>query len=144
MAKDEMLVEVKKLISIGKEKGFITYDELNSSLPAELVSSERMSHLMTIFGEMDIEIVDAPDGESTRSKKPAARKAAADDDGDEKEEKEESEETEKRIDLTPGVLSRTDDPVRLYLKEMGSVALLSREGEIEIAKRIDPRPVGSH
>jgi RNA polymerase primary sigma factor len=138
MAKDEMLVEVKKLIAIGKEKGFITYDELNSSLPAELVSSERMSHLMTIFGEMDIEIVDAPDSEQGRGKKPAARKAAAaDDDADEKEEKEESEETEKRIDLTPGVLSRTDDPVRLYLKEMGSVALLSREGEIEIAKRIE-------
>ena len=113
MAKDEMLVEVKKLISIGKEKGFITYDELNSSLPAELVSSERMSHLMTIFGEMDIEIVDAPEGEQGRGKKPAARKAASDDDADEKEEKEESEETEKRIDLTPGVLSRTDDPVRL-------------------------------
>jgi RNA polymerase primary sigma factor len=138
MAKDEMLVEVKKLISIGKEKGFITYDELNSSLPAELVSSERMSHLMTIFGEMDIEIVDAPEGGQARGKRPAARKAAAaDDDGDDKEEKEESEESEKRIDLTPGVLSRTDDPVRLYLKEMGSVALLSREGEIEIAKRIE-------
>ncbi|OGW66791.1 MAG: RNA polymerase sigma factor RpoD [Nitrospirae bacterium RIFCSPLOWO2_02_FULL_62_14] len=137
MAKDEMLVEVKKLIAIGKEKGFITYDELNSSLPAELVSTERMSHLMTIFGEMDIEIVDAPDGEQGRGKKPAGRKAASNDDADEKEEKEESEETEKRIDLTPGVLSRTDDPVRLYLKEMGSVALLSREGEIEIAKRIE-------
>jgi len=137
MAKDEMLVEVKKLIAIGKEKGFITYDELNSSLPAELVSTERISHLMTIFGEMDIEIVDAPDGEQGRGKKPAGRKASSDDDADEKEEKEESEETEKRIDLTPGVLSRTDDPVRLYLKEMGSVALLSREGEIEIAKRIE-------
>ncbi len=138
MAKDEMLVEVKKLIAIGKEKGFITYDELNSSLPAELVSSERMSHLMTIFGEMDIEIVDAPEGETARGKKPAARKtSSSDDDADEKEEKDESEEGEKRIDLTPGVLSRTDDPVRLYLKEMGSVALLSREGEIEIAKRIE-------
>ncbi len=143
MPKDEMLVEVKKLIAIGKEKGFITYDELNSSLPAELVSSERMSHLMTIFGEMDIEIVDAPEGGQGRGKKPAARKAAADDDADEKDdkdekdEKEESEGSERRIDLTPGVLSRTDDPVRLYLKEMGSVALLSREGEIEIAKRIE-------
>jgi len=137
MAKDEMLVEVKKLISIGKEKGFITYDELNSSLPAELVSSERMSHLMTIFGEMDIEIVDAPDGEAGRGKKASARKASADDDPDDKEEKEESEDNGRRIDLTPGVLSRTDDPVRLYLKEMGSVALLSREGEIEIAKRIE-------
>jgi RNA polymerase primary sigma factor len=136
MAKDEMLVEVKKLIAIGKEKGFITYDELNSSLPAEMVSSERMSHLMTIFGEMDIEIVDAPEGEQARGVKKPAKARAADSD-DEDDEKEESEGAGKRIDLTPGVLSRTDDPVRLYLKEMGSVALLSREGEIEIAKRIE-------
>jgi len=136
MAKDEMLVEVKKLIAIGKDKGFITYDELSSSLPAELVSSERMTHLMTIFGEMDIEIVDAPEGEQARSaKKPSKARDAESDDED--EEKEGSEGNKKRIDLTPGVLSRTDDPVRLYLKEMGSVALLSREGEIEIAKRIE-------
>src|SRR6266545_2793310 len=102
MPKDEMLVEVKKLIAVGKEKGFLNYDELNSSLPAELVSSERMSHLMTIFGEMDIEIVDAPEGERGRGKKPAARVATVDDDADdkdEKDEKEESEESEKRIDL---------------------------------------------
>ncbi len=140
MAKDEMLVEVKKLISIGKEKGFLTYDELNSSLPAEMVSSERLSNLMTIFGEMDIEIVDAPEGGEREGRKPSTRSASSDDEAeerDDKEEKEESEESEKRIDLTPGVLSRTDDPVRLYLKEMGSVALLSREGEIEIAKRIE-------
>jgi len=137
MAKDETLIEVKKLISLGKEKGFITYDELNNSLPPDMVSSERMSHLMTIFDEMDIEIVDAPEGEAGLGKKPAVRAAASEDEAEEKEEKEETEELEKRIDLTPGVLSRTDDPVRLYLKEMGSVALLSREGEIEIAKRIE-------
>jgi RNA polymerase primary sigma factor len=137
MAKDETLIEVKKLISLGKEKGFITYDELNHSLPPDMVSSERMSHLMTIFDEMDIEIVDAPEGEAGLGKKPAVRAAASEDEAEEKEEKEETEEVEKRIDLTPGVLSRTDDPVRLYLKEMGSVALLSREGEIEIAKRIE-------
>ena len=137
MAKDEMLVEVKKLIAIGKDKGFITYDELSSSLPAELVSSERMTHLMTIFGEMDIEIVDAPEGEQARSAKKPSKARDAESNDDEDEEKEGSEGNKKRIDLTPGVLSRTDDPVRLYLKEMGSVALLSREGEIEIAKRIE-------
>src|SRR5438034_987134 len=131
MAKEEMLGEVKKLISRGKEKGYLTYEELNSTLPADLVSSEQLSNLMTIFGEMDIEIVDAAEGD--RAQKMADGGEAA----EEAPETEELEEGEKEIDLTPGVLSRTDDPVRLYLKEMGSVALLSREGEIEIAKRIE-------
>ncbi|BCA53567.1 RNA polymerase, sigma 70 factor [Nitrospira sp. KM1] len=132
MAKQELLVEVKKLISIGKEKGFLTYDELNSTLPAEVVSSEQFGSIMTMFGEMDIEIVDAPEG-GERQQKGRDREEAA----DESEEADGGEENEKEIDLTPGALSRTDDPVRLYLKEMGSVALLSREGEIEIAKRIE-------
>jgi RNA polymerase primary sigma factor len=132
MPKQELLVEVKKLISIGKEKGFLTYDELNSTLPADVVSSEQFGSIMTMFGEMDIEIVDAPDGE----RQPKGR-GDQDEGGDEAEEGDSGEDNEKEIDLTPGALSRTDDPVRLYLKEMGSVALLSREGEIEIAKRIE-------
>ena len=134
MAKQELLVEVKKLISIGKEKGFLTYDELNSTLPAEVVSSEQFGSIMTMFGEMDIEIVDAPEGERHQKN----RNAAPDqEEAGEDTEDSEAEDNEKEIDLTPGALSRTDDPVRLYLKEMGSVALLSREGEIEIAKRIE-------
>src|SRR5512146_3062839 len=133
MAKQELLVEVKKLISIGKEKGFLTYDELNSTLPAEVVSSEQFGSIMTMFGEMDIEIVDAPDGDRQQKSRGGEEEEA----GEEGEEGEAAEENEKEIDLTPGALSRTDDPVRLYLKEMGSVALLSREGEIEIAKRIE-------
>ncbi|MBI5411484.1 MAG: RNA polymerase sigma factor RpoD [Nitrospirae bacterium] len=131
MPKEALLGEVKKLISRGKEKGYLTYEELNSTLPAEMVSSEQLGNLMTIFGEMDIEIVEAADGD--RFQKMADGEEAT----EEVEEKEEAEEEEKEIDLTPGILSRTDDPVRLYLKEMGSVALLSREGEIEIAKRIE-------
>ncbi len=134
MAKQELLVEVKKLISIGKEKGFLTYDELNSTLPAEVVSSEQFGSIMTMFGEMDIEIVDAPEGTERQQK---SRGGDQDEAAEEVEESEAGEENEKEIDLTPGALSRTDDPVRLYLKEMGSVALLSREGEIEIAKRIE-------
>ena len=134
MAKQELLVEVKKLISIGKEKGFLTYDELNSTLPAEVVSSEQFGSIMTMFGEMDIEIVDAPEGERHQKSRPAAEPEEA---GEEADEGDAGEDSEKEIDLTPGALSRTDDPVRLYLKEMGSVALLSREGEIEIAKRIE-------
>jgi len=132
MPKQDLLIEVKKLIAIGKEKGFLTYDELNSTLPAEVVSSEQFGSIMAMFGEMDIEIVDAPEGGGDRPRKSRDSEDASDDD-----EGEAGDENEKEIDLTPGALSRTDDPVRLYLKEMGSVALLSREGEIEIAKRIE-------
>jgi RNA polymerase primary sigma factor len=131
MPKQELLGEVKKLINLGKEKGFLTYDDLNSTLPADVVSSDQFSTIMTMFGEMDIEIVES--AETERTSKAAEGEEAI----EESEEAEASEENEKEIDLTPGALSRTDDPVRLYLKEMGSVALLSREGEIEIAKRIE-------
>jgi RNA polymerase primary sigma factor len=132
MSKQELLGEVKKLISIGKEKGFLTYDELNSTLPAEVVSSDQFGSIMAMFGEMDIEIVEATEGERVAKR--------SDGEGGEESEEVESDsedDNDKAIDLTPGALSRTDDPVRLYLKEMGSVALLSREGEIEIAKRIE-------
>ena len=131
MPKQELLGEVKKLINLGKEKGFLTYDDLNSTLPAEVVSSEQFGTIMTMFGEMDIEIVESADAE--RTTKATDNEEAM----EESEEGEALEDNEKEIDLTPGALSRTDDPVRLYLKEMGSVALLSREGEIEIAKRIE-------
>jgi RNA polymerase primary sigma factor len=143
MAKPELLGEVKKLISLGKEKGFLTYDELNSTLPAEVVSSEQFGSIMTMFGEMDIEIVDAPEGERIRKARDTEEASEEGEEADVEagagagEENEKDEKDEKEIDLTPGALSRTDDPVRLYLKEMGSVALLSREGEIEIAKRIE-------
>jgi RNA polymerase primary sigma factor len=138
MAKDEKVDEVKQLISLGKEKGYLTYDELNNALPADMVSSEQIDNLMMMFGEMDIEIIDTPEEE--RYQKMMAEpeeereefKVLA-----EVEEEVEEEEKVKEIDLTPGVLSRTADPVRLYLKEMGSVPLLSREGEIEIAKKIE-------
>ena len=133
MPKQELLGEVKKLINLGKEKGFLTYDDLNSTLPADVVSSDQFSTIMTMFGEMDIEIVESADTERT----PKAAAADGEEAIEETEEGEAPEENEKEIDLTPGALSRTDDPVRLYLKEMGSVALLSREGEIEIAKRIE-------
>ena len=130
MPKQEFMSEVKKLISIGKEKGFLTYEELNSTLPPDVVSPDQLNTLVTMFGEMDIDIVES--GDAQRQPKAAeSREAEDEDEGDA------SEENEREIDLTPGALSRTDDPVRLYLKEMGSVALLSREGEIEIAKRIE-------
>ncbi|MBI4715661.1 MAG: sigma-70 family RNA polymerase sigma factor, partial [Nitrospirae bacterium] len=123
MAKDDKLAEVQQLISMGREKGFLTYDELNHALPEDVVSSEEMDNIMMMFGEMDINIIDGNDEE--RYQKLLT--------GEEIEEEEEKEE----IDLTPGVISKTDDPVRLYLKEMGNVSLLSREGEVAIAKRIE-------
>ncbi|TAL08856.1 MAG: RNA polymerase sigma factor RpoD [Nitrospirae bacterium] len=133
MPKEERTEEVKRLISMGKEKGFLTYRDLNTNLPADQVSTDRLSSLMTMFGEMDIEIIDSPEGERYQQMMSDGEGPA-----EESEEAEETEEVEeKKIDLTPGDLARTDDPVRLYLKEMGSVSLLSREGEIEIAKRIE-------
>src|SRR3989441_4281375 len=132
MRKEDKTDEVKRLIYMGKEKVFLTYRDLNTTLPADMVSSERLSSLMTMFGEMDIEIIDSPEGERYQQMMSDGESTT-----EEAEEVGEAEEEEKKIDLTPGDLARTDDPVRLYLKEMGSVSLLSREGEIEIAKRIE-------
>jgi RNA polymerase primary sigma factor len=139
MSKDEKLDEVKNLISLGKEKGFLTYDELNNALPADVLSSEQIDNLMVMFGEMDIEVVDSGDEGRFPPLGEAEEELEELEDGEEVGEEflEDGEEKEKEIDLTPGILNRTDDPVRLYLKEIGSVHLLSREGEIEIAKRIE-------
>src|SRR5579884_291635 len=138
MSKEEKMEEVKQLISLGKEKGFLTYEELNNALPADVLSSDQLDHIMMMFGEMDIEVIDPE--EAGRFQQMAVE---SDEEVEEVEEIEEvdeeivGEEREKEIDLTPGAVSRTDDPVRLYLREIGSVPLLSREGEIEIAKRIE-------
>ena len=120
MMKDEKMTEVQHLISVGKEKGYLTYDELNNALPEDIISSDEMDSIMMMFGEMDIDIIDHVDEENYQ-------KLIA-------EEVEEEEKEEKEIGIG---IARTDDPVRLYLKEMGDVSLLSREGEIEIAKRIE-------
>jgi RNA polymerase primary sigma factor len=137
MGKEEKMDEVKQLISIGKEKGFLTYDDLNNALPAEGLSSEQLDNIMMIFGEMEIEVIDSAD-ESRYQRIGVVEPAEELEEIEEVEDlAEELFEEEKEIDLTPGILSRTDDPVRLYLREIGSVPLLSREGEIEIAKRIE-------
>jgi len=121
MAKDEKIAEVQHLISVGKEKGYLTYDELNNALPEDFVSSDEMDSIMIMFGEMEIDIVDQIEEENYH-------KIAAE------EEIEEEEKEERELGIA---IARLDDPVRLYLKEMGDVSLLSREGEIEIAKRIE-------
>ncbi len=142
MAKEEKLDEVKQLINVGKEKGYLTYDDLNNVLPPEISSSEQIENIMNIFGDMDIEVIDsgqeeryariieAEEGEEETAK----TRTYSDLDFEEEEEEEEEEEA---LDLTPGTIGKTDDPVRMYLREMGTVSLLSREGEIEIAKRIE-------
>jgi RNA polymerase primary sigma factor len=116
--------EVKKLIDLGKEKGYLTYDDVNDMLPAEVVSPDQIDDVMSIFGEMDIEVVDA--------NQRVALSGAAEELADEDEE-------EKDVDseLDSDVVGKTGDPVRMYLREMGTVSLLSREGEVEIAKKIE-------
>ncbi len=125
MSKKTSMEEVQQLIDLGKEKGFLTYDEVNDLLPADMVSSDQLDDVMSMFGEMDIEVVD--------SEQKIALKDRSLDDGIEGDEEEEEEEG----DFEAGVLGRTSDPVRMYLREMGQVSLLTREGEVEIAKRIE-------
>lgn len=116
---DTTEVAVKKMIAKAKERGYISYDELNAALPTEEMSSEKIEDVMTMLSEMGINVIDGDEAEEPEPEK--------------EEEKEEFKATEKK----DGVGDRTDDPVRMYLREMGSVELLSREGEIAIAKRIE-------
>ena len=117
------VTEVNQLISLGKEKGYLTYEEVNDVLPANLVAPEQIDDLMHIFGENEIDIVDT----AAKNDKPVEL------------------ETEKEEEPARGTRARAakpdnvtiDDPVRMYLREMGTISLLTREGEVEIAKRIE-------
>src|SRR5262245_43956280 len=127
MSEEPRLEELDRLITIGKQKGFLTYDEVNDALPSDIVSLDQLDDIMMMFGAMDIEIVDSAKAARLPSEvveRPAP--AEEDDDG-----------PLDTIDLTPGPVGRTEDPVRLYLREMGRVSLLTREGEIALAKRIE-------
>jgi RNA polymerase primary sigma factor len=124
LSKPEM-DDIKRLITVGKEKGYLTYDEVNEALPEELVSAEKLDDMMMIFDEMDIEIVDS------EQQVQVVRESSGTDsdslmDGDD-------EEMQMEADAT----ARVTDPVKMYLREMGQVCLLTREGEVEIAKRIE-------
>lgn len=118
------LDEVKQLIDLGKEKGFLTFDEVNDILPPD-IATEQIDDVMGIFGDMDIEIV-----ETAQKVKIPKMKMDMD-------EEEEIEGEADEVEFEPGSIGRTSDPVRMYLREMGSVSLLTREGEVEIAKRIE-------
>ncbi|MCQ4162097.1 RNA polymerase sigma factor RpoD [Roseomonas sp. GC11] len=123
---DTLSAAVKKLVARGKERGYVTYDELNQALPSEQVSSELIEDTMAMLSELGINVVEAEETEDAEAANKAPAKA---------EDEEEEEEGSGNVDEES--LGRTDDPVRMYLREMGSVELLSREGEIAIAKRIE-------
>jgi RNA polymerase primary sigma factor len=129
MADEPKLQELDKLIAKGKEKGYLTYDEVNDALPSDIVSLDQLDDIMMLFGSMDIEVVDSAKAQRLPSES-ASQAADPEPDDDEPAEP-------RRIDLTPGPVGRTEDPVRLYLREMGRVSLLTREGEITLAKRIE-------
>jgi RNA polymerase primary sigma factor len=113
--------EINQLVSQGKEKGYLTYEEVNDVLPSDVVTPEQIDDLMALFAENEIAIVDT----STKGEKIAAAK------GDKKEGADEEAATAKSDSVS------IDDPVRLYLREMGTISLLTRKGEVEIAKRIE-------
>ncbi|MGA2850978.1 MAG: RNA polymerase sigma factor region1.1 domain-containing protein, partial [Terracidiphilus sp.] len=115
---DKFEHDIDSLIEVGKEKGYLTYGDVNDMLPEEIGSADDLDDLITTIGTQGIDLLDGP-------------KFGSDKDF----ELEEGEDVE--LDLTPGTLEKTNDPVRMYLREMGTVPLLTREGEVEIAKRIE-------
>jgi len=123
---DSLGAAVKKMVAKGKERGFVTYDELNEALPQDEVSSEQIEDTMTMLSEMGINVVENVESDDSSSND------NEDDDSDD-----EAEAKQGKSGNVDDDIGRTDDPVRMYLREMGSVELLSREGEIAIAKRIE-------
>src|SRR5437667_4056553 len=125
---EEKYDEVQKLIEVGKEKGYLLYDEVSDLLPPEIsASAEDLDDLFSAFGTAGIEVIDTDDQSfAPLDKVPSEKKF----DGEQPEDGVE-------LDLTPGALEKTNDPVRMYLREMGTVPLLTRDGEVEIAKRIE-------
>jgi RNA polymerase primary sigma factor len=115
--------EVKALMERGREKGFLTYDEVNDALPSD-IGSDQIDDVMSMFGEHDIEVVDGAEKKMKLPDKPPEPEEKAEKEDEEKEEED------------PGY-GKSNDPVRMYLRKMGSVSLLTREGEVEIAKRIE-------
>jgi RNA polymerase primary sigma factor len=116
--------DIKKLIDAGKEKGYLTYNEVNDLIPHDLHSPEDLDDLLTTIGTQGIDLLEGSKLPSSQLEKRFDAELG-----------EEGEEVE--LDLTPGALEKTNDPVRMYLREMGTVPLLTREGEVEIAKRIE-------
>ncbi len=125
--------EVQQLIEMGKSKGFLTYDEVNDALPADMNAPEQMDDVLGAIGDEDIEIVDA----ATQVK--IAPKRIVDEQSEQKTQRnsDQAPSPAKAEEEVDGYYSKSNDPVRMYLRKMGSVSLLTREGEVEIAKRIE-------
>jgi len=123
LALDDKYDDIKKLIDTGKEKGYLTYDQVNDLIPHDVHSPEDLDDLLTTIGTQGIDVLEGP-------KLPSSTLDKKFEDAEEG-----SEDVE--LDLTPGAMEKTNDPVRMYLREMGTVPLLTREGEVEIAKRIE-------
>jgi RNA polymerase primary sigma factor len=131
---DGMASAVKKMLARGKERGYVTYDEINSVMPLDQVSSEQIEDTLAILNEMGINVIENEDGEDSED---GDSKGANGKETEAAVVEEVAEPEARGGNVDEDELSRTDDPVRMYLREMGSVELLSREGEIEIAKRIE-------
>jgi len=114
---------IKELVSDGREKGFVTIDEINQSLGDETPSPEQLEKIFNIFAEMDIEVIDSEKKMDIVSDQTDSATELDNETGE--------------LNLDPGIDNSTDDPVRMYLREMGSIQLLSRDGEVEVAKRIE-------
>ncbi len=122
---DKYEEDVDRLIDTGKEKGYLTYGEVNDLLPGDITSPDDLDDLLTTINTQGIDVLS---GEGRRGR-------GGEDRDEESEER--SEDSDVELDLSPGTLEKTNDPVRMYLREMGTVPLLTREGEVEIAKRIE-------
>jgi RNA polymerase primary sigma factor len=142
-SRDVASAAVKRLLKLGKERGYVTIDEINAALPQGKITSEQIEDTMAVLTDIGINVVEGDDGDDekpAKGKKASAEgetTAEGEDAEKEEEEEKEKEEEESGGNIDEETASRTDDPVRLYLREMGTVELLSREGEIAIAKRIE-------
>src|SRR5437588_1005024 len=121
LALEDKFDDIKKLIDTGKEKGYLTYDQVNDLIPQDVQSPDDLEDLLTTIGTQGIDVLEGPKMPSTALDREEAEEAGED----------------VELDLTPGAMEKTNDPVRMYLREMGTVPLLTREGEVEIAKRIE-------
>jgi RNA polymerase primary sigma factor len=132
VALEEKYDQVRQLIAMGKERGYLLYDEVNDILPPEVHSSEEIDDLLSTFERYGIDVY-----EDLSSAKAALAAADPSDSAEPVKEVEHAASEDGELDLTPGSLEKTNDPVRMYLREMGTVPLLTREGEVAIAKRIE-------
>ncbi|MBO0911552.1 MAG: RNA polymerase sigma factor RpoD, partial [Acidobacteria bacterium] len=114
MALDDKFDDIKKLIDTGKEKGYLTYDQVNDLIPQDVQSPDDLEDLLTTIGTQGIDVLEGPKMPSSALDREDAEELGED----------------VELDLTPGAMEKTNDPVRMYLREMGTVPLLTREGEV--------------